>query len=419
MKKLFLFVFISTALCAQKVNLNLNKIFYGQAIQTLTARSLSMGGAGLAGGNTFLTASHNPALALKSEGSLSFVFGAGLYNLEEDRSFPYYDNFGGFVDYGSYFFQSNWYNSFYGQVVYKPDFTELMNLHLALGYLPLIDFNYDYFEEVRTNDFGDALLAYNIVENEGMLASTPISLAFQPVADLAIGLTTHLVTGDVTYNERIESKVVDLANLDTSFQIQNELDKMPLFFDAGLHYQFDERLALAFVYRSPLKVETIATLTVAGIKGKTQRTVEYPARLGAGVDYRFENILAAQIMIDYYYEFWSDFTDTWNADLLFEDTYNIKIGIEHIFFDSVPFRAGFNYGTLRESKSLTYTMLSVGTGFSFNEVHADLAFGFSSNEHFQDDLYDNALYNLASRIDPDRVRWSEVFGRIDISYTFK
>lgn len=426
-----LFVIFSGTSILSAQNLNTNRIFYGQSVDAVTARSLGLGGAGLAAGDAFMAATHNPALAINSDGVLSFNAGTRLYNLEEDRAFPYYDNFEGFVDYGSYYFQSNWYGSYYGQLVYAPDFTDLMNLHISTGFMPFMDFNYDYFEEVRSTGFDDGLLAYNIIENEGMLSLVPLNIALQPLENLSVGVGVGLLTGDVTYYEHIESKNLALSEIDTTINVNNELDGNPVLLSAGFNYQVNERLTLGATFRSAYTVKTKASLKYGAVTDTTGlgRSVDYPERIGVGFDYRFENILAARLMVDYYYEFWSDFKDSWNEDINFDDTYNIRVGVEHIFFDDIPFRAGFNYGTMREDKSLTRTVLSVGSGYVFKGVKIDFAGGFAQNEYYQKDMYSDNLFALEIRQQPvfpfqtgnsdtDRVAWTEYFVRVDLSYSF-
>ncbi|KAA3614773.1 MAG: hypothetical protein D8M58_09955 [Calditrichaeota bacterium] len=422
MKKIVLILLISVPLVAQIANMNLNKIYFGQPISTVTARSMALGGAGLAGGNAFLAGTHNPALAINSDGMISINGGSRLYNLEEDRAFPYVDNFGGFVDFGSYYYQNNWYGSFYGQIVYAPDMIDFMNLHISTGFVPFMDFDYDYFEEVRSPGFGDELIAYNIIENGGQLSAIPINIAVQPIEGLSVGLGVSFLVGDVNYSERIVSKSTSFKG-DSLINVDNTLDGMPNIITAGVSYQIDERLTVGSSYRFPYTVKTDVSLATNTLKGKTSNEAKYPARIGAGVDYRFENILAAQIMVDYYYEFWSDFENDLFANS-FDDTYNLRVGVEHIFFDNVPFRAGLSFGTLREDKSLTQTTFTLGTGFVFKNVRADIAFGYSNNQYFQKDLFSDDLYGISIRneeldADTDRVSWTQVFGRIDFSYSFE
>ena len=402
----------------QQANLNLDRTLYGYDIPGLTARSLGMGGAGLANGSAFLAATHNPALLINSRSGFSINGGIRLYNLEEDRSFPYYDNFGGFVDYGSYYYQNNWYNQMYGQVVWAGP-KEWMNLHLGTGYIPFKSFDYDYFEEVRSSGFGDALLAYNIIKSSGNLFAIPLDIAVEPLKDLSLGLGLNFLSGDDIYQERIVPKTLALDTLNRSLDLNSSLDGMPIIVQPGLSYHVDQRLTIGASYRLPYTLKTKISILQDTLRSSSTREVKYPARFGTGIDYRFQNILTARLMLDYYYDFWSKLTDTRNIGRRFEDTYRINVGVEQTFFNNVDFRVGFAYQTLKETKSLTRFSVTAGLGFNFSNVEINLAAGFSNSNHNQKDLYNNALYGEATRTDLDRVSWSETFGRIDFSYTFK
>ncbi len=405
----------------QRTDLNLQRIYYGQEMPALSARSLGMGGAGLAGDDIFLAADVNPALLAHHNGQFSLQGGMHLYNLEEDRSFPYYDNFGGFVDYGSYYFQNNWYSSFYGNVAYTLPFDSVLNATVSVGAQPFLDYDYTYFEEVRSTSFEDNLLAYNIIESRGQLLQIPLTVAARPVKQLAVGLSVAMIQGSLEQEERVEVKAQSLDDLQASYMVEAELDNAPLLINVGGQYFVNERLTVAAAYRAPYTLTWKNAYRFRQLPDKALGDVEldYPGRIGAGVDYRFENILMARLLVDYYYEFWSDFKDSGNPALVFEDTYNIRVGVEHVFFNDVPFRVGFDYGTLPQDRSLTRTRITVGGGLDLEAVTLDVAGGFSSTEHFQGDLYDDALYGLDTRTDSDRVRWAEFFGRVSLSYTFK
>ena len=103
----------TSSLFAQNVNLNFSKINYGNAVFFHNARSLGMGGTGIADGSSSSDFSINPALGVYNQSDLSVAAKGHFNKYQEDRSFPYYDSFGGFVDYGSYVFNENWYNNYF------------------------------------------------------------------------------------------------------------------------------------------------------------------------------------------------------------------------------------------------------------------------------------------------------------------
>ena len=124
MKYLFLIslLLISVNSFAQQLEMHLMRMDYGFENQYLTARSLGLAGAGVAGDDAYASVLINPALAVYSESWLNMNTGISIYKLEEDRSYPYYDNFGGFLDYGSYVFNKYWYSQFYGVITSRLPF---------------------------------------------------------------------------------------------------------------------------------------------------------------------------------------------------------------------------------------------------------------------------------------------------------
>ena len=109
---ILMFIFCTNSF-AQQLEMNFSRINYGYENQYITARSLGLAGAGVAGDDASASIFLNPALAVYSKSWLNLNTGLSVYKLEEDRSFPYYDNFGGFVDYGSYVYNKYWYSQFY------------------------------------------------------------------------------------------------------------------------------------------------------------------------------------------------------------------------------------------------------------------------------------------------------------------
>ena len=205
------------------------------------------------------------------------------------------------------------------------------------------------------------------------------------------------------------------------------LNSNPLHFNFGLFYQATEFLSLGsrislpytLEFQNDLSIESYDTTnTFSKISGTISQEIEYPLSLGFGLNYKFTNILLARLNFDFEYTFWSDIKDDINPDLRFDDTYRIKVGVEHIFMDKVPFRLGFNYAPLRENKSITQTIFTAGTGIVFDDFTFELSGGISSLIHNQFDMYDNALYGEESRGEEalDRVDTDSFYGMIEINY---
>jgi len=411
---------------AQQLEMNISRMNYGAENQYLSARSLGLAGAGVAGDDAYASVILNPALAVYSQSWLNLNAGLSIYKLEEDRSFPYYDNFGGFVDYGSYVYNKYWYSQFYGVITSRLPFDNLMGLSIATGFVPFQSFDYDYLEEVRSDYYGDELLAYNQLRSEGVLNAIPFNIAFKPFEELlldrqiniALGAGINILTGSIEQLNKV--RVIDSSYLsaehDTTYK--RDLDNFPVISSIGVQIEIGDRFSFGTSLRLPYDIKFKNKIVEQDTFLITNQTLSYPMRLSLGTEYRFQNILEARIFTDFIYTFWENFKDSENEDLSFDNTYNIRAGIEHIFFNKVPFRVGFDYGTLRESKDYSQALLSAGTGLILNNVKVDMAVGISSLVYKQADMYDNANYGMDSATDADQVKWNHLYARIDVNYAF-
>ena len=426
---ILMFIFCTNSF-AQQLEMNFSRINYGYENQYMTARSLGLAGAGVAGDDASASIFLNPALAVYSKSWLNLNTGLSVYKLEEDRSFPYYDNFGGFVDYGSYVYNKYWYSQFYSVLTSRLPFDNLLGLSIATGFVPFQSFDYDYLEEVRSDYYGDALLAYNQISSDGVLNAIPFNIAFKPVDKLlsdskisiAIGAGVKILTGSINQLKKVETKTASLSGLDYENKNKRDLDNLPVIPSAGIRIKIGDRFSLGSALRLPYDIKFINKIYEINALKDTAYTVDqklsYPMKLSLGTEYRFQNILEARIFTDFIYTFWENFKDSETEDLNFDNTYNVRAGIEHIFFNKVPFRVGFDYGTLRESKNYSRAVLSAGTGIIMNNLQLDMAVGISSLVYRQADMFDNADYGMDSVTDADRVRWNQLYVRIDVNYVF-
>jgi len=417
-KVLLVIIISSTAVFAQRADFNQMKMRYGEEVSFVNARTLALGGAGIAGGDVFSAMPLNPALLSTGSGFIQFQTGLNLTKISEDRSFPYYDSFVGFNDYGSYSYNEHWYNRFQGTVIVRPAVSFLEGVTFAAGFEPFLDMQYDYKEEVREPvEKTDALLGYNSVAQNGFLYQASIAASYEIMDNISAGLQIGFLSGDVDSVMNISPQSVVLMDAAKREHLTKELDGLPITTSFGVRYLHNERLALGLSARLPYSVSfTNKYINSTDTIGYSQ-TLTYPMRLGMGLEYRFINALAAKISFDFVYDFWSDFEDDRNPSN-FQDTYTIHTGIEHLFFDKIPLRAGFLFGTLRESKDFSRTVLTIGSGFEVHSVKINLAGGISTMQYYQDDYFADSIYGFGNRSDSDRVDVTQYFLRIDLNYTW-
>jgi len=414
---LILSFLLTGVLYAQRADFNQSKMRYGEEMLYSSASSLGMGGSGIAGGDMLSSMLLNPALIRNGSGLIRFSGGMSLQKITEDRAYPYYDSFVGFNDYGSYAYNSNWYNQFYGQIALTLPYDFASRFSIAVGLMPFKNFQYDYREEVHDPvDISDKLLGYNSIQQTGMLNIVPLTIAYEPVKNLSVGAQVGILYGEIDSIMAIKPVGIVPAAVETKEQREKTLDGAPLITSLGLHYRFDERLGLGMQVRLPYSVNFNTSFvrdTLTEVNSK--QSLSYPAQIGGGLSYRFQNVLEARLTFDFVYDFWSHFTDSRRVTD-YNDTYTVRFGVEHLFFDKIPLRAGFTYGTLKESKDFTRTVLTIGSGFVLSNVQVNFAGGVSTFQYYQNDIFPEALYGYTNRSDSDRVNLGTFFLRMDLSY---
>ncbi|MBN2365552.1 MAG: hypothetical protein EH225_06125 [Calditrichaeota bacterium] len=408
------------------------------------ARSMSLAGAGSVSLKSPGAMLYNPAALTQIEHSVTLELSFKGRNLQERRSYPLYDRFDGFLVDATYAVNDNWYSQIQGGVALGIPFYSLPRLSVAVGSYPEIDFRYNYNEEVRENVFGDELIAYNRIEANGLLRRYSAALAavlpFLP--DLSVGMQVGIINGDAVNYEKL-ADFVQRSQKVIFAQDDRKLDNSPVVLSAGAIYRASERFSLGFHLSLPYKIES-STTNAAGTTFREE--AEYPLRINAGMEYRARQELQARLNVDIGYEFWSQtefytempgvvqtipFAGDSKRFSDFTDVFYIKTGIEHIFYNRIPFGVGAQYQvptgvgaqyhlnpTL--SRGTTHTLLSTGTGFFNTSWRVDISAAYSKLSYRWEDLFDDALYvnnpNFQSRRDRDSVDETTLFFQISMMY---
>ena len=394
----------------------------GQIWNFPEARSLGLAGAGsvshAAPGALIL----NPASLSQIDQQVSADIALNLRKLEERRSYPLYDRFDSFLTDATYAINNNWYPRLQGGLAWRLPGNLLPNLTLAAGAYTHIDFRYSYLEEVRENVFGDELIAYNRIEGEGVLQRYSLGIASDVPGfpALSLGLQAGFLQGNVDY--RKEVNYVDSGDRLEIEDQSRELDNTPLLLSFGSVYQASERIRAGLDIALPYKISYVSNTNDELLT----ETIEYPLKLNAGLEYRARQELQARLNIDIGFEFWSnsEYTSQIGGNVPqsqeFSNVFSIKAGIEHIFYNQIPFRVGAQYRTSYLASGTTQTLLAAGTGFFNESWQIDLAGGFGRVTYRWEDLFDDTLFvnnpNFRNRVDLDTVDESTFLAIISFRY---
>ncbi len=389
----------------------------GESWRFPDARSLGLGGAGTVSQAEPGAMLYNPAALTRIGDKLVLTFTLGGRKFEERRSFPLYDRFNGVIGNGIYVENNNWYFQPEGAVAIPLPVAKAV---LSLGSYLEIDQDYRYNEEVRQNIFGDSLLAYNQIEFDGGLRRYGAAFALPVIPGLSVGMQFSVLGGKLHYSRKIS--FVRQPEKSQAEEVCRTLDNLPTVLSLGTIYRFNERITAGLDVSLPYTVKYVAK----GPEGENwQEEIGHPLRINAGFEYRAQQILQARLNIDFAYEFWSDVNYQSNVPTAIvvqpgrelTDVYKVRIGIEHIFYNQIPFRVGIQYRNSYLYKGQTQTLFSLGTGFFGDRWKVDVAGAVTKSTYKWPDLFDDRLFGGDRSNSPtDDVEELTFLGRITLQY---
>ena len=373
---------------------------YGYTMSTFDARSLAMGGAGLAAIDGAAGMVLNPALIAKTEG-IDVALTGILVLAEESREAPLHDSFDGVIGYNTYALNTEVYDRYVGAVAFNPEgeFGELEWAPVvAVGYSPRLDMSYGYHVQYRDPDFqtepADKILYDYYLEGDGGLSAFSVALGQDVAPDISLGLGVDFLRGDYEVSERwvypVDSDEEDVAT-------RSEYNSMSgTRFTFGALVEKFHRVDIAAVYRTPFTLEGTYDPQPDDILHTERRALEYryPGEVAVGVSYHPRNLLMTTVSCDVEYVQWSDFREYVPSalgiikeayDPGLDDTFTYRLGVEHGFFDNSLARFGFMYQPSYADEGNTKAAFSLGLGLDVAGVRVDIGGQVGLREYDIDD----------------------------------
>lgn len=372
----------------------------GEFWQFGDARTLGMAGAGSVSNSSGAALLMNPAAMAAQQEGLHFMLAPRGRSLDDRRSFPVFNRIDDITQQGIYAVNNNWFFQLQGAVQYRFEWKSFPYLKtVAAGVFQEIEQDFRYDEEVRENIFGDQLLAYNSIDYDGRLTRYAFGAALQPAGPLQAGFQIGALSGDLTSDSAVTFLSGSARNLNS--HTTRSLDNTPIVASAGVIYQVNPYFSLGGHARLPYTVKYRAhqvlldNFTGAQAEQTVAEEIQYPLQLTAALEYRGRQELQARLNVDFTYERWSDSEHTINGLPVrrkLDDAIMIKVGVEHVFFDQVPFQVGLQYRTTYTDNNRSRIMVGAGTGFRGDQWEVDLAAGISKRSYSFPDLFDDARY---------------------------
>ena len=415
MKKYFVLMIMLTMI-SQLFSYSLLDTFTGSYVNNLDARSGAMGGAGVSGGNRLFDVNLNPANLSFLPVGIGLQTGISVVKNDDNRSVPMYNFFDGYIDDATYVSNTNFYDD-YSAGAYYSDTCGIHTFSFGFFYLPYMNFESNYVEEIRNDEGSDfdaypPIIAKNYLESSGGIYEKKFVTSFNANNNIAIGVGLSHLCGKSEYERRIiwtdearEIMVDELNSHEDWVASPSDYDLLPdseitmnrefsgFKFDIGTTIRLSSRVGFGFNYTP--KVELNASADVAGNAVSVDFAAPSRTRIGASFEPR--NIMKTHFNIDAEYISWAE------IDEHYEDIMNFYLGVEHQFKNSLPIRLGFNYQTDYQiiddsgivfAEKILMPTFTAGTGFTvLKNIIIDLSGEFSNRKYEALDLFMDGYYN--------------------------
>ncbi len=352
---------------------------YGDQMSWYSAETNAMGGTGVALYRGGLSNIFNPAYLVMEESS-RLDAGFSLDQQHEDRFQPLFDSFGSFVadaaiaSNRNHFFQSGF------ALAHRLNLTEDLPLSLGLSLADRYPFQYNFEEEIRNpgyypTDDGELPARDMIIEDrqrkvEGTLRTLSLGVGVPVIEGVSLGATIHYAFG--TRKETNTSRDTDLDEPDYSYNQLDEYELSGVNYTLGVRGVINERLQVGVSWESQLNAtgDFSHTYDAASVDTTAFSVYEgyyrYPNIFRAGVTFLPRTDPQTVFTMEMIYTPWSEMADSENPGFAnpqnLDDTMDVRIGLQHTFYNGMPVRFGFRHFDSYMDKESGASVFSSGVG---------------------------------------------------------
>ncbi|MFH2069584.1 MAG: hypothetical protein ABIJ11_00030 [Elusimicrobiota bacterium] len=348
---------------------------YGDPVSWTGARSFGMANCSVANEESSSALFSNPAILGISE-RLQFNCSNRLLYYFEYWSYPVYDPYYNYAGDTTYLINSNLYSVPSFSVSAPLPVKLPVNIVLAAGIGPWIDYAYTYKETPRDNSYR---LTYN---NEIARTGGVNKLSFGTsvlMGKIGLGLGLNNLSGGYEDN---------LTHINYTDSAQSYSEKIKLENIAGNNINFGVLYYVRNRFWAGINIETPAQLkgtltTKTTIQSKTEeQTLTYPQTISFGVRYQPPNEIPVVATAEIILRNWSQLKDTLNTSVALQDTIEYHFGLEHRFDFGLDLRFGFYHQPWYGNTEVRTNYITGGIGFNIVEkLKLDIGIGFGRSDY--------------------------------------
>lgn len=409
-------------------------------ISKQSARSLALGGNAMALECHPIAGLNNPATLYSTTDAFAIYTNLNVESLIERRSYPAQDSFGDYLTENDYV--SNRFQRFEGDVAV---YYSQQGFSLAAGWYTLENFNYQYREEIRSDQgsgtyYRDPLAGLHLVDISGVNHGYNVALAHDIGKRFAIGYGyTHYFSSNMEEGYGVIPILNDdkLSSSDTTFFAVNPTNGDGTNINLGVTAKITERLTLGVhaVIAGVYNLENTKLLAVmdsslmlpaysVSADSSYNLVIDRPSVYSFSVRYIPENELKTTLYAQFDITDWRSYSVSYydSADSLvslfspgYSPSWAIRAGVEHVFFTGVPMRFGFAYEKNPISDDMNRMTINVGSGWSNDFIKVDIGLGIYQNMYYYSDLFPVADEGRTSL---DKVKEQGLRANVSLSYSF-
>jgi hypothetical protein len=342
---------------------------------------------------------------------LHIALDMGLVNAGEERSLPLFDSFEDRIGWTPYANTTETYPNFAGFVSYG--FDKQWVPSIAAGYARIYDANYIYREQLRQDEDpgADRLIGVWSIDSEGALAGPAFALREDIMGYASVGVSMTMLSGTIEMHRSPAA----------SDSIVHDAEPWEAVFDDDTTYSAElsgTMISISAVANPTERWQIGLRYTPSVDLGESKYPDMLPSRLGIAVGFRPPGYVVSRMVVEFEMVGYSALAEKDSAFAQLDDSWEFRIGLEHMLPRNVPLRIGAYYKKIPLIDPVARTGFTIGSGFSFENVNVDLFGAYQMSTYNHHDQFPESWlpssYSTANREDYDRVYESLLTGGITV-----